>query len=113
MKRKSILVLAGAVLIAVAATAFQTGTEALLASVEPSYLDLLHWRMVGPSRGGRVVAVAGDPVNKQVFYFGATGGGVRKTDDGGLHWRNISTRFVTTGSAGALAPAPSNPNTLH
>ena len=40
--------------------------------------------MVGPSRGGRVTAVAGDPLNKQVFYFGATGGGIWKTDDGGI-----------------------------
>src|SRR5258706_2016632 len=84
---------AGVIGLPVASLAWQSTAKSspqLLASVEPSYLDLLHWRMVGPSRGGRVVAVAGDPVNKQVFYFGATGGGVWKTDDGGLNWRNIS-----------------------
>src|SRR5260370_15810602 len=110
MKRKSVLVLIGAVLIAFVATAFQAGTEALLASVEPASLQLLHWRMVGPSRGGRVVAVAGDPVNKLVFYFGATGGGIWKTEDGGIGWRNVSDGFVNTGSVGALAVAASNPN---
>src|SRR5260370_39657177 len=103
MKRKSVLVLIGAVLIAFAATAFQAGAEALLASVEPSYLQLLHWRMVGPSRGGRVVAVAGDPVNKLVFYFGATGGGIWKTEDGGIGWRNVSDGLVNTGPGGAPA----------
>jgi photosystem II stability/assembly factor-like uncharacterized protein len=82
-------------------------------SVDASYLSLLHWRMVGPSRGGRVVAVAGDPVNKQVFYFGATGGGIWKTEDGGISWRNSSDGFVKTGSVGALAVAPSNPNIVY
>src|SRR5215469_12109019 len=96
--RRSLIVSLGASLIIGAAVitwpaasfAWQsTGTD-VLSSVEPSYLQLLHWRMVGPSRGGRVTAVAGDPVNKQVFYFGATGGGIWKTDDGGINWRNVS-----------------------
>ena len=52
-------------------------------TVDPSYLNLLRWRSIGPSRGGRVVAVSGDPVNKFTFYQGTTGGGVWKTDDGG------------------------------
>ncbi|HUA84659.1 MAG TPA: hypothetical protein VMB85_12415 [Bryobacteraceae bacterium] len=84
-----------------------------VAAVDPSYLQLLHWRMVGPSRGGRVTAVAGDPVNKLVFYFGATGGGIWKTDDGGIGWHNVSDGFVRTGSVGALAVAPSNPNIVY
>ena len=51
----------------VASFAWQSGDGALLASVEPSYLQLLHWRMVGPSRGGRVTAVAGDPPTSWCF----------------------------------------------
>ncbi|HML17632.1 MAG TPA: hypothetical protein VK419_11420, partial [Bryobacteraceae bacterium] len=98
----------------IASLAWQRAAEAqsaaMPASVDPSYLQLLHWRMVGPSRGGRVTAVAGDPVNKLVFYFGATGGGIWKTDDGGIRWRNVSDGFVNTGSVGAVAVAPSNPN---
>ncbi|HEY2904792.1 MAG TPA: sialidase family protein, partial [Vicinamibacterales bacterium] len=78
-------------------------------AVDAAYLNLVRWRMAGPSRGGRVVAVAGDPVNKMTFYQGATGGGVWKTDDGGLNWRNISDGFFHTGSVGAIAVAPSNP----
>ena len=92
----------------VASWAWQSDKGAMLASVEPSYLQLLHWRMVGPSRGGRVVAVAGDPVNKLVFWFGATGGGIWKTEDGGISWRNMSDGFVSTGSVGAVAVAPAN-----
>ena len=69
--------------------------------------------MVGPSRGGRVTAVAGDPVNKQVFYQGATGGGIWKTEDGGIGWRNVSDGFVSTGSVGAVDVAASNPNIVY
>jgi len=82
-------------------------------TVDPSYLKLLEWRSVGPNRGGRVEAVAGDPVNKLVFYMGATGGGVWKTDDGGINWRNVSDGFFKTGSVGAIAVAPSNPNVIY
>jgi photosystem II stability/assembly factor-like uncharacterized protein len=82
-------------------------------SVDQNYLRLLHWRMVGPSRGGRVTAVAGDPVNKLVFYFGSTGGGIWKTDDGGIRWYNVSDGFVNTGSVGAVAVAPSNPSIVY
>ncbi len=81
--------------------------------VDPSYLGMLHWRMVGPSRGGRVLAVAGDPANKFVFYFGSTGGGIWKTEDGGIGWHNVSDPFVHTGSVGALAVAASNPNVVY
>ena len=82
-------------------------------TVDPSYLNLLRWRSIGPSRGGRVVAVAGDPVNKFTFYQGTTGGGVWKTDDGGLNWANVSDGFFATGSVGAMAVAPSNPNVVY
>src|ERR1700722_8078333 len=119
--RRSLIVLSIAGFIVVSAVigwptasfAWQSDGGAMLASVEPSYLQLLHWRMVGPSRGGRVTAVAGDPVNKQVFYFGATGGGIWKTDDGGISWLNLSDGFVNTGSVGALAVAPSNTNIVY
>ena len=82
-------------------------------TVDASYLNLLKWRSIGPSRGGRVVAVAGDPVNKFTFYQGTTGGGVWKTDDGGINWANVSDGFFKTGSVGAIAVAPSNPNVVY
>jgi hypothetical protein len=83
------------------------------ATVDPSYLNLLRWRSIGPARGGRVVAVAGDPVNKFTFYQGTTGGGVWKTEDGGLNWANISDGFFKAGSVGAIQVAPSNPNVVY
>jgi photosystem II stability/assembly factor-like uncharacterized protein len=92
---------------------WQAGGTATEMSVDSSYLGLLHWRMVGPSRGGRVLAVAGDPTNKLVFYFGATGGGIWKTEDGGIGWRNVSDAYVHTGSVGALAVSPSDPNIIY
>ncbi len=97
-----------------ARAAAQASPSAAAASVvDAAYLHLLRWRMAGPSRGGRVVAVAGDPVNKMTFYQGTTGGGVWKTDDGGLNWRNISDGFFHTGSVGAIAVAPSNPGIVY
>src|SRR5947209_9704904 len=51
-------------------------------------LDGLEWRQLGPFRGGRVEAVAGDPRERNTFYFGSCGGGVWKTTDGGLYWRS-------------------------
>ncbi len=80
---------------------------------ERALLDDLRWRLVGPFRGGRVVAVAGDPTDRRVFYFGSTGGGVWKTRDGGHTWRNVSDGFFRRASVGALALAPSDPNVIY
>src|SRR6266513_2770145 len=81
--------------------------------VASSLLTSLEWRSIGPFRGGRVVAGAGDPVNPQVFYFGSTGGGVWKTTDGGQYWENISDGFFKRASVGALAVAESDPNVIY
>lgn len=70
------------------------------------------YRLVGPFRGGRSGAVAGSYKNKNVFYFGATGGGVWKTSDGGNHWSNISDKYFG-GSIGAVAVAPSDESVLY
>ncbi len=76
-------------------------------------LRSLEYRMVGPYRGGRVGAVAGDPFERQVFYFGSTGGGVWKTFDGGIFWENISDGFFQRASVGAIAVAAADPNVLY
>jgi photosystem II stability/assembly factor-like uncharacterized protein len=73
----------------------------------------LRWRSIGPYRGGRVTAVAGVAAQPLVYYMGATGGGVWKTDDGGLTWNPITDGSVHTGSVGALAVAPSDPNVVY
>jgi photosystem II stability/assembly factor-like uncharacterized protein len=74
---------------------------------------MLEWRCIGPHRGGRVVAAAGDPVDPMTFYFGAVAGGVWKTTDGGNVWENISDGFFKTAAVGALAIAESDPNVIY
>ncbi|HXX79128.1 MAG TPA: hypothetical protein VEI53_11570, partial [Ktedonobacteraceae bacterium] len=64
-------------------------------------------------RGGRVVAVAGDPMQPLVFYFGSTGGGVWKTTDGGLIWENVSDGFFKRASVGAIAVSDSDHNVIY
>ena len=76
-------------------------------------LDAMRWRCIGPSRGGRVVAVAGDPRDKQVFYFGACAGGVWKTTDAGTYWRCVTDGFLGSAAIGALEVAPSDPNVIY
>jgi len=81
--------------------------------VDSSALNGIEWRCIGPPRGGRVVAVAGDPVSPAVFYFGACAGGVWKTYDGGTYWENISDGYFKTASVGAIAVADSDPNVIY
>ncbi len=76
-------------------------------------LHALEWRLIGPFRGGRVVAVAGDPARDQVFYMGSTGGGVWKTTDGGVFWENISDGYFKRASVGAIVVAESDPNVIY
>ena len=80
---------------------------------EMDLAGMLEWRCIGPHRGGRVVAVAGDPVDPMTFYFGAVAGGVWKTTDGGQIWENVSDGFFTTSAVGALEVAPSDPNVIY
>ena len=80
---------------------------------DPDKLDALTWRCIGPARGGRVVAVAGDPAEPMVFYFGACAGGIWKTIDGGIYWRCVSDGFLGSAAIGAIAVAPSDRNVIY
>ena len=73
----------------------------------------VRYRYVGPSRGGRVTAVAGHVDQASTFYMGATGGGVWKTTDYGHSWHNISDDYFGTGSIGAIRVADSDPNIVY
>jgi photosystem II stability/assembly factor-like uncharacterized protein len=72
----------------------------------------LKWRLIGPFRGGRVVAVAGVPGDSATFYFGAVNGGIWKTSDAGTVWKPIFDD-QPVGSIGAIAVAPSDPKTIY
>ena len=82
-------------------------------NINQDTLDRLRWRCIGPPRGARSIAVAGDPASPAVFYFGACAGGVWKTYDGGTYWENISDGYFETSSVGALAVAESDPNVVY
>ncbi len=82
-------------------------------AVDTAHFDVLRWRCIGPFRGGRSVAVAGHPTDRQVFYFGACVGGVWKTDDGGTFWRNVSDGFFTSASIGAIGVSDSDPDVVY
>ena len=81
-------------------------------SFEDSASDM-QYRMVGPYRGGRVTAVAGIESQASVFYMGATGGGIWKTSNYGLSWKNVSDGFFNTGSIGSIRVAKSDPDIVY
>ncbi len=80
--------------------------------VSDSLFSALSWRNIGPFRGGRSAAVTGVSGKPNLFYFGATGGGVWRTQDGGRTWDNISDGYFG-GSIGAIEVAPSDNNVLY
>ena len=77
-----------------------------------SEFGALEYRLIGPFRGGRSAAVTGVPNKPNLYYFGATGGGVWKTQDGGNKWENISDGFFG-GSIGSVSVAKSDPNVVY
>ncbi len=81
-------------------------------AVPSEFVNGLRWRLIGPFRGGRVVAVAGVPGDSTTFYFGAVNGGIWKTIDAGVVWTPIFDG-QPVGSIGALAVAPSEPKTIY
>ena len=82
-------------------------------NINQDTLDRLRWRCIGPPRGARSIAVAGDPASPAVFYFGACAGGLWKTYDGGTYWENISDGYFKTSAVGAIAVAESDPNVVY
>jgi photosystem II stability/assembly factor-like uncharacterized protein len=80
--------------------------------ITPRHYDSMRWRMIGPFRGGRTVGAVGVREQPSVFYIGVNNGGVWKTNDYGRTWKPIFDE-QPTGSIGAIAVAPSNPDILY
>jgi photosystem II stability/assembly factor-like uncharacterized protein len=81
-------------------------------TVDSTYLSGLKYRLLGPSRGGRVTAVAGVASRSLSYYMGSTGGGVWATDDAGVSWTNVSDGHFEAASVGAIAVAALDPNVV-
>lgn len=78
-----------------------------------SVFRYVKYRSIGPFRGGRSVAATGVTGDPLTYYMGTTGGGLWKTEDAGVTWRNISDRYFKTGSVGAIAISESDPNIVY
>src|ERR1039458_2588981 len=93
-------------------------TASILASPPPDTYPAtlwsgMHYRQIGPFRGGRVTAVTGVPSEPFTFYMGSTGGGVWKTTDAGHSWTNVSDGFFSAASMGAIEVSLSDPNIVY
>ena len=77
-----------------------------------SKYDALEYRLIGPFRGGRSAAVTGVPGKPNLFYFGASGGGVWETNDGGRQWKNISDDYFG-GSIGSIVVSEDDHNVIY
>ncbi len=119
-RRRSVALAAAGLALAAALPAASSSARgwAVLAAQEadagtPGLFGSMHWRNVGPFRGGRAVAVTGVPGDPSTFYFGSVGGGVWKTEDAGVTWRNVTDGFLSTASVGAIAVSESDPNVIY
>jgi len=85
-------------------------TSTPLITVQDSMFHGLKWRNIGPHRGGRSVASSGVVGEPMTYYMGTVGGGIYKTVDDGITWKNISDGFLKTGTVGSIAVSESNSN---
>ena len=84
-----------------------------LSPIDSTILKSLKWRNVGPDIGGRSIAIAGVRGQPKVGYFGAAGGGLWKTTDGGAHWANVTDGQIHSSSVGAVAVSETDPNIIY
>src|SRR5690349_3413956 len=82
-------------------------------TVDPSLYSSLQWRNIGPQMGGRSLSGAGSSARPNEYFFGATGGGLWKTTDGGTSWAPVTDGQISSSSVGAVAVCPSNPDVVY
>jgi photosystem II stability/assembly factor-like uncharacterized protein len=95
-----------------AAVANPKDHPAVANTVDPKTYAGMKWRLIGPFRGGRALAVTGVPSQPNTYYFGAVAGGVWKTTDGGVSWDPLFDK-QTTSSIGSIAVSNSDPNVIY
>jgi photosystem II stability/assembly factor-like uncharacterized protein len=87
--------------------------QTVATSYDSKYFDKMQWRNIGPQRGGRSLGSSGSPGRPYEYYFGATGGGLWKTTDGGLEWFPVTDGQISSSSIGAVAVAETNPDIVY
>src|SRR5580698_2969807 len=95
------------------ATLFAVGAFSATPAIDPAVFGSLQWRSAGPARGGRSITSAGSASRPLEYYFGATGGGLWKTNDGGLTWRPVTDGQIESSSVGAVAVSEANPDVVY
>ncbi len=89
------------------------GSPSYSQGTDPSFYNNLKWRNIGPNRGGRSLSSMGSPGRINEYYFGATGGGLWKTVDGGNEWFPVTDGQINSSSIGAVAVAETNPDIVY
>jgi photosystem II stability/assembly factor-like uncharacterized protein len=90
-----------------------SGAGLFAAAYDPAIFGGLQWRSIGPLRGGRSITSSGSPSRPNEYYFGAVGGGLWKTTDGGTTWRPVTDGQLHSSSVGAVAVSASNPDVVY
>src|SRR5579872_2157947 len=115
MRNRALFLMAATVTAAAVVVTAQTkpASSPMMSSVDPALFKGLHYRLVGPSRGGRVTTVTGVPSQPKTFYMGVASGGLFRTTDGGASWVPLTDGQVPLGSTGAVAVADSDPAVIY
>ena len=108
--RRARLLVVGAALLSAAPLAPLTAQGPQAVAPDSAFLASFRWRNIGPDRGGRSIASSGVVGRRNEAYFGATGGGLWKTMDGGETWFPVTDGQITSASVGAVAVSESNPD---
>ena len=82
-------------------------------ATDPDPFGALEWRNIGPDRGGRSIAAGGSDTRPLEYYFGATGGGLWKTTDGGTTWNPVTDGHINAASVGSIAVCPADPDIVY
>jgi len=91
----------------------EAGPPNTAATLDSALIKSYRWRSIGPDRGGRSIAVSGVKGRPREAYFGAVGGGLWKTADGGLTWAPVTDGQIKSASVGAVAVSESNPDVIY